>query len=293
MVGSIFRRTWDLGKIRRQLRASQAVSAAGDDSELELYASIFQSDFLHAGYFLDPSRDPETVSFAEMRDAMRACAELLVRRVAAGDTVLDVGCGQGGVLGLLRQAGAVVTGLTPSARQAAHVRKRYPDVQVIECRFESLDTAPLRNRFDAIACVESFHNISLEAGLRNIRELARTGGKCILLDYYRLREDTYNRSGHLLRDFQAAIDRHRFRVDEELDITENVLPSIAFAFFLATRLGLPLAAFARRRLARRRQVLSHLLSGALDRLQGKLHLDALDPDVFQRDKRYLLHRLSI
>lgn len=43
MAGSIFRRAWNLGRIRRGLRASRPLSAAGDDDELELYASILWS----------------------------------------------------------------------------------------------------------------------------------------------------------------------------------------------------------------------------------------------------------
>lgn len=293
MIGSVIRRALNVRELLRQRRASKAALAGGNDAELELYASIFQSDFLHAGYFGDPHADIERMGLADMRDAMRAYSDLLVRRLAAGETVLDVGCGRGALLGLLREAGVNAAGLTPSARHAAHIRERYPGVTVIESRFQTLDTAPWARRFDAVVCLESFHNVPLDAGMRGVREIVKPLGKWVVLDYYRLRPNTYNRSGHLLPDYQAALARHGFRIEEELDVTENVLPSLAFAHLLATRLGLPLLAFARHKLALRYPVLAYLFAENLNRAVGRIRLDALDPEVFRRDKRYLLHQLSL
>ena len=75
------------------------------DPELDLYTQIFRNDFLHAGYF-DPIPDPEAISFQSLREATEAYARLLVARVQPGQRVLDLGCGTGGLLAMLKAAGA-------------------------------------------------------------------------------------------------------------------------------------------------------------------------------------------
>src|SRR5260221_1608602 len=96
-------------------RAHRSLWDPADDLELTLYASIFGNDFLHYGYFNDPTRDAEQLSLADLKRAMDDYASLLVARVSADETVLDVGCGMGGFLARLQSARAVPTGLRPYA----------------------------------------------------------------------------------------------------------------------------------------------------------------------------------
>ncbi len=69
------------------------------------------------------------------------------------------------------------------------------------------------------------------------------GGRWIVIDYFRLKPDSKNRSGHLLADFDAAIARHGLAVVERVDVTDNVVPSLAYARVLADRFALPVAHF--------------------------------------------------
>lgn len=294
MIGSIFLRALNVPALLRHRRAARRRRHdVGIEPELELYTKMFQSDFLHAGYFRDIPPDAEEISLKAVREAMQAYAELIVERVPAGASVLDVGCGTGGLLGLLRDAGARPTGLTPVPVHRDHIRSRYPDVPVILSTFEHLDTQPYAQAFDVVVSAESFHNVPLEPGLRNMRQVLKPGGKWIIVDYYRLHPRTYNRSGHLLSAFSDALAHQGFIVAEEVDISANTLPSLAFGYCWATRIGLPLVDFAVTKFFRKHAILEYLLQDAYKQARGRARLDALDPAVAQRDKRYLLQQITL
>ncbi len=294
MIGTILLRALNVPALLRHRReARRRRHDVGIEPELELYTKMFQSDFLHAGYFRDLPKNPEEISLKDVKEAMQAYANLIVERVAPGSRVLDLGCGTGGLLGLLRDAGAHPTGLTPVPIHRDHIRQRYPDVPVILSTFEHLDCAPYAQAFDVVVSAESFHNVPLDAGLRNLRLVLKPGGKWIIVDYYRLHDRTYNRSGHFFSAFSEALERHGFKVSEEVDISANTLPSLAFGHCWATRIGLPLVDFAATKFFRKHAVLEYLLQEAFVQARSRVRLDALDPAIAQRDKRYLLQQIIV
>jgi SAM-dependent methyltransferase len=287
-------RLLNLPALLRHLRArrtDRSVHDPADDLELALYGAMFGNDFLHYGYFPQPPADAESISFADLKRAMDDYATLLVGRVRPGERALDVGCGMGGLVARLDAAGARAVGVTPNAAHAAHIRARWPQIPLIESVFESIDVAAITPKFDAIVNAESFQYIDLDAGMRNARALLAPAGRWIVCDYFRLSADAKNRSGHLLADFEAALARHRLAVAERIDITENVLPTLAYGKLLATRFALPLARFACEKFFLRRPLAAHLFQPAVRAKLDAVKLDTLDPDVFRREKRYLLFTL--
>jgi SAM-dependent methyltransferase len=259
------------------------------DAELDLYTQIFRNDFLHAGYF-DPIPDPETISFKSLRESTEAYARLLVARVTPGQRVLDLGCGTGGLLAMLKAAGAEPVGLTPNPGHAEHIRKSQPGVQVIVNGFESLDMNAHRHSYDVVICSESFHNVPLEVGVRNVREVLKPGGKWVVIDYYRTRIPAYNRSGHPLQAFRDCVAKNGFRMTEEIDVTDNTTPSLAYMHAWASRVALPTVDYATGRFLSKHPVLDYLLGPEVATRRARVKLDALDPKIFARDKRYLLQQ---
>jgi len=279
--------------LRHVAKTRQARVDGSVDLELDLYTEMFGNDFLHAGYFDPIPDDPEKVSFHSIKMAMRAYAELLVARVAPGQRVLDVGCGTGGLLAMLREAGAEPTGVTPNAGHAAHIRKNYPGIPVIVGGFEQLDLEAIRHSFDVVVCSESFHNVPLDNGVRNVREVLKPGGKWVMIDYYRIREPAYNRSGHPLAAFRETIAKHGFRVTEEIDVTDNTAPTLGYAYAWSSRVALPMIDFAADRFFLKHPALGYLVAEEYAARRAKVKLDALDPKVFARDKRYLLQQFTL
>lgn len=278
----------------REHRADKSVWDPAEDLELALYGTIFGNNFLHYGWFADPARDPETITFADLKQAMDDYATLLVQRVQPGERVLDVGCGMGGLLARLDKHGAQPTGVTPNRAHAVHIQRTWPHIPLIQGTFEHVNVATTP-KFDAVINSESFQYIDLDAGMKNVRALlkpAAEGGRWINIDYFRLLPSAKNKSGHLLADFEAACQRHGFVVREQVDVTENVLPSLAYGRLLATRFALPLARFGTDKFFLRRPFWAYLFA---DKARAKLDgvkLDTLDPEVFRREKRYILFVLE-
>jgi SAM-dependent methyltransferase len=276
----------------RQHRAGRSVWDPAHDLELALYGAVFGNNFLHYGYFAEPPADPEAISLAQVKQAMDDYASLLVARVRPGERVLDIGCGMGGLLARLDAAGARPTGLTPNRSHATHIRAQWPHIPLLEGTLESFDPAVLPDRYDAVINSESFQYIELDAGIERVKAFLAPGGRWIVIDYFRLRADSRNKSGHLLADFDAAVARHGLRVVERVDVTENVLPSLAYARVLAERFALPVAHFFSEKFFLRHPFLGYLFQPGVRAKLANVRLDTLDPAVFRREKRYLLYTLA-
>jgi SAM-dependent methyltransferase len=293
---SVVARLLNLPALWRHLRARRAdlsVWDPADDLELRLYGEMFGNNFLHYGYFHDPARDPRTICFADLLQAMDDYATLLVRRVRPGERVLDVGCGMGGLLARLDAAGAKATGVTPNLAHAAHIGRTWPHIPLLQSTLEDLSEAQApAGSFDAVINSESFQYIDLDAGMRKVRRLLAPGGRWLNIDYFRLVPAAKNKSGHMLADFEQALARHGFAVRERLDVTDNVLPALGFAHLLATRIALPMARFGTQKFFLRRPLLSYLFADTVRQKIDGIKLHTIDPEQFRRDKRYVLFVLE-
>jgi SAM-dependent methyltransferase len=102
--------------------------------------------------------------------------EILVERcgLRPGVRVLEIGPGTGRATHRLLAAGAHVLGVEPDPTLAAHLRDRYPEVEVIECDFE---TAPLDDQaFDLAVAAMAFHWVDQSVGLPKLGRLVTPGG---------------------------------------------------------------------------------------------------------------------
>jgi len=295
MIGQVIGRLLNLPALLRYLRehrADKSVWDPAEDLELQLYGAIFGNNFLHYGYFRDIPTSAEEISLADVKRAMDDYATLLVDRVKPGERVLDVGCGMGGLLNRLDRIGAHPTGVTPNHAHAQHIRKLWPHIGLVESPFEQVDAQSFEPKFDAVINTESFQYIDLEQGMAKVQALLAPGGRWLIIDYYRLQPGAKNQSGHVLADFESALARHGLQITERVDVTENVVPSLAYGRLLATQFALPLARFGADKLFLRKRLLGYLFKDSLAAKLDSVRLDTLDPDVFRREKRYLLFTIE-
>ncbi|HEY5659561.1 MAG TPA: class I SAM-dependent methyltransferase [Gaiellaceae bacterium] len=95
--------------------------------------------------------------------------------VAAGDHVLDVGCGPGALTAELLQRGAVVSAADPSPQFVAAARERYPDVDVQQATAEELPYAD--GSFDEVLAQLVVHFMADPVhGLSEMARVTRNGG---------------------------------------------------------------------------------------------------------------------
>ncbi len=263
---------------------------AHQDAQLALYSQILPSEFLHLGYFDDPTRKPEDISLADIVRAQHRYAELLLD--LAGDPAkpaLDVGCGMGGLSRMLVERGHKPTALTPDRLQAAHLRSTLPDVPLIHGKFERISSDDYLQRFGTIYTSESLQYLKLDPSLTILAKILAPGGKWIACDFFHAQRSNDN-SCHHWDVFTQKLAETGWRITYERDITANILPTLAFVHMWATRLGIPLMQFSFLRLRRKQPDLHHLLSGLIEMLNdvANKNIELIDPTLFAQRKRYML-----
>lgn len=298
MVSRMLRRLVDVPEMlawRRQWRAAQAIDRS--ERELELYRRMFGSEFLHVGYFEDAGVAPHDISLRMLTDAMRAYAELVLQRLGPqdeGKTVLDIGCGVGGLMRMLGERGLRPAGVTPNPIHARLIRERLPGMTVHLAPFQDLDAQALPTRYELATSTEALHNVPLDAALDKLKQVVQPGGRLILIDYFRLHDRARSRSGWMLKDFEAALPRHGIKVIESTDIGPNTLPTMAFGHLWATRIGFPLIEFQLDKFSIERPVLGYLLQPLREKLRARMNrVEVLDPKVLAAEKRYLVQQLQL
>jgi len=126
------------------------------DLPLELYQRFLDPDLHYScAYFRHPRMSLEAAQAAKVR---HIAAKLLVGR---GHSVLDIGCGWGGLArALARDHGAQVTGVTVSKPQRDYARARArAEALTTQARFELQDYRAVRGRFDRIVSVGMLEHV--------------------------------------------------------------------------------------------------------------------------------------
>jgi SAM-dependent methyltransferase len=111
----------------------------------------------------------------------------IARRVAESGArdVLDVGCGAGNLLALLRRRAGAVTGLEPDAALAAVAAGRFggdPAVTVVRTDFAGRERG---RRWDAVTLVAVLHHMPLRPTLRDLCDCLAPGGRLVVVGCFR------------------------------------------------------------------------------------------------------------
>lgn len=285
-------------RLYRALRAgrrAERTERTDLDPQLRLYARILDHGHLHYGYFEDTDLEGAAISLADLREAQRAYARLLLDHLPDDDRpVLDCGCGMGGLLRLLAERGRAAVGVTPDAAQVEYLERTLEEVPVHRTTFEALDTRRHAAAYGAVVCSESLQYLDLERAVQVAGEILAPGGRWIICDYFRLHEATHEDSGHLLEAFREAVAEGGWSVREERDITEHVIGTLDYAHALADGIGRPLVDFLVGKLRAKKPTLYHLYREEIRRLDGRLRreMGTIDPEQFRRDKSYRLFVLE-
>jgi SAM-dependent methyltransferase len=127
----------------------------------------------YEAFWADAPRDPEPWAFAERR-------ALLLNEVRRGERVLDLGCGAGRFLQVLREAGAEAVGVELAEAAAERARTNVPGADV---RLVAEDgSLPLgHGEVDLVWCSEVLEHVPDVAHLLlEARRVLRRGGRLLL-----------------------------------------------------------------------------------------------------------------
>jgi cyclopropane fatty-acyl-phospholipid synthase-like methyltransferase len=276
----------------RYKRKARQERLAGNEPELDLYARILRNDMLHWGFFDDPDIAPDTISIKDFEDAQLRYAEKITEQLGpAPEHILDVGCGMGGLAGMLSAKGYSLELLSPNARQKKHIERKYPELPFHLCKYEDFLT---ERTFGTIINSESFQYIRLDQAFEVSKRVLATGGRWIIVDYFRLGQGGRNKSGHLIEDFRRMVKESGWKIRHEEDITLNVLPTIRMASLYAERFFIPLLDFGFEKFRVKRPWLYYMLSGIREKAMAKTdkEMAAIDPERFLKEKKYMFFILE-
>ncbi len=141
---------------RNDPRRSRRNVAHHYDLGNSLYETFLDADMQYScAYFTDPANSLEQ---AQADKKAHIAAKL---HLQPGQTVLDIGCGWGGLAIYLHQVAKVdVVGITLSQEQLAVARRRAEEAGVADhVRFELIDYRQLQGQFDRIVSVGMFEHV--------------------------------------------------------------------------------------------------------------------------------------
>ena len=259
------------------------------DEQLELYSKILPGDYLHYGYFAQADKAPEDISLNDLFEAQDAYGRLLVDQVKDEQAkVLDIGCGLGGLLGLMQKRKLEALGLTPDEAQIKHIKDKYPEIPLFEGKFEEYPYEEHKGEYGSVITSESFQYLDFDHAFKAIHDLLKPNGRWILCDYFR-RGEAFEKSGHLWEDFTKKYEEDGWKLIEEKDITKNVLPGLSFAHMWCERIILPLFHYAEKKFHRKRPAAHFVLEDVVNQVETSLteSFKVIDPETFSKEKRYM------
>ncbi len=204
----------------------QHIKTYHNDIALKLAHKMFGLEHLHYGYF-----DSTTPPLLEnINKAQNTYVEKLLEVIPNSvKTILDVGCGTGGVAKKLVDKGYDVTCIAPdpylvekTLENTSGKVKTYTDL------YENIeDFAP--ESFDLILMSESCQYIKPDPGWEQNKKILKKGGYYLVADFFRIRpidNPTMSKAGQPLEDFLGRAEKANFKLLKKIDITPNVAPTM-------------------------------------------------------------------
>ncbi len=269
-------------------KQNQKYDKSSYDLELYLYSQILTNNMLHYGYFEDIHIKPETISFQQFEDAQIRYAENILEHVK--DTkhpVLDVGCGMGGLSKLLSDKGLDVESLTPNKNQIEFINQTYTQLVTHHSKYETFKAT---KSYGTVINSESLQYISLQKAFEQTDKIILPHGRWIVIDYFSLNKTSENQRPHHLDSFFAKAKQFKWSVTYERDITQHILPTLAYADMYVNRFLKPARHFAYEKLRYKLPKLFYLSAKLRESIDRKIEkeLKTVNPEIFKTDRKYVL-----
>ncbi|MDJ0832631.1 MAG: class I SAM-dependent methyltransferase [Gammaproteobacteria bacterium] len=205
---------------------------------LNLFNYFLGTKDLHYGFW----QDDLEVTVQNLPEAQQRYSKYLIGHIP-GDvkSILDVGCGAGGLASELLERGYRVEGVSPSPLLAEAAQTQLGDNFLIHSgRFEDVQFS-LDERYDMVMFSESFQYITLNMVLDKAQSLLRPGGYILICDFFKTNATGKSviGGGHRLDDFIEVMNDSGLKLLAEDDITRQTAPNLDLVDQMGRELILP------------------------------------------------------
>ena len=258
-----------------------------DDNELDLYSKILTNNMLHYGYFENVMIKPEEISFQLFENAQLKYAENIIDYILdSKNSILDVGCGMGGLLQLLYNHKFKIEGVTPNKNQISFIEKNHKHLKVHFSKFEAFESD---KKYGTVINSESLQYIQLHEAFEKIDKITLPKARWIVVDYFSLTKKKDNQKPHHLDTFYKKSKDFNWHIVYQINITPNILPTLFFVNMYVERFLLPLKSFAYNKLRIKKPKLYYLAKKLRDSIDKKVNkeISVVNPSIFEKERKYM------
>jgi cyclopropane fatty-acyl-phospholipid synthase-like methyltransferase len=178
---------------------------------------------LHYGYW----RPNEEINLDNLKKAQERYVEYLLKFIPEQvKTILDVGCGVGDIATALAKKGYQVIGITPDKYQYRILTGiNNENVSFKLTKFENFWTI---KKFDCILMSESANYFDMDIGLKKSKDLLEENGYLLVANIFRKARCKEFDGAHIESEWSKFAQKIGFKIIQREDITENILPTLAF-----------------------------------------------------------------
>lgn len=204
----------------------------GLDLELFFCTEILKLTSLHYGYWGESEKPTEggtKLTLECLRDGQQKYTDVLIEAIPKEvKSILDVGCGIGDVSRALSKLGYDVTAISPDSNHAKYFENHLSKLTFLQTKFENLN---IDSKFDLILMSESQNYFPAEIGFRQCTTLLSPKGYLLVSGMFRKDSDSeFTEVPNTIEDYAKTAEKHGLLLIENVDTTQNILPTIDFIY---------------------------------------------------------------
>lgn len=206
----------------------------GLDLEFVICTDLLKLNSLHYGYWFPD----EAITLPNGRIAQKRYTTTLLELIPKGvKKILDVGCGMGDVSRTLEENGYYVTAISPDKNHPQYFHNNGKNLDFIQSRFENLES---NEKFDLILMSESQNYFDTDIGFQKCQELLTPNGYLLVSGMFRKTDEkSWKEVINIKENYLRTADKCGLKLITEIDITQQILPTLVFFQRLFQEYGLP------------------------------------------------------
>ena len=264
------------------------------DNVLKLYSEVLRSEYLHYGFWDDPSSlELSKITLKDIHRAQERYIDHLSSFIPKDVlSIIDVGCGIGGNTKYLLEKGYELETLSPDKFQNKVIDDKFKNKIIFHrTKFEDFHT---EKKYDLILESESACYIDMKKGFSKAKQILRPNGYILSSDYFVYYNDNsgslHLKSSHNLKDYLSYAKDHGFKIIREYDQTLNTMPTLDYGSYFVNRFIEPVLEYvnfsAKKKYPKMVSVISSLIGNKLDKKKKQLEL--IDSEKFKKYRKYMI-----